>query len=971
MGQSIHDVLLALGAKNVRDATSKENALALDLELLEVRSVFGGALKGEAMVQVSSREAFAFQRPKELAQCGTLWLPGVETVEAVSQAIVDAHDTLRARLEDDQESLRKLGFTPRLVSPDPRARALVDVDDHEVQVAIDANGDLVLELIAGQRVPSEHGRVFAPEDVSEHEALERLAAHVSRVMGRGLLDEDDESDRSAPAIVVAPTADGFDVDVDGSDAGAPGSNAWAAEEVSRTASMPVHETQASRHLSDNQLAELHAALSEDSEGGDDPLADDEDDHESSELVDASDEAEPIIDGDDDDDDAQADVVARARDVVVHPVLDDDDDDDLKTISIHARKPSSLLRAADAGVATSRPLPPSELEPAPQAASFVDDYDEPTSAAIGGGRTLSEKRPSVAGAASTSLGREGDRGPGDGGASEASVLRVDDFPALPPDSQDSEPAQTTVSAPDSDGPALGKHATVALPVIARTSDEDVESVAAGFDDGEGERLAPQRAPPPGPRTMEEPPLNVPTKGTVSQPAEPPEDLLPSAAASEEGSASMDEANSEIEDALVARLGEASPIAPAAPLPHAPIADDELEDANTAQTRAIFLPGNLAALQPAQTQAAMKAVARGPGTLDIASSNGGIAVEDADVLEARAGALEEEARALRERAERLRHGKRAATTLSFDASMAGATSLPILASMEVHAISSVSDATAALEVAVPASMTTVATAGARVAAGLEAGPMLEPHEGVSLADVQAALDDVAAISGEATHVGRVSDGRVTDVRNRGVSGDGDVFESAGPRPVRKQEPTRVRQHDVFLSDRLPSSPPGEESLAVDMDDEADAFSPAVPAAPSLPRTKSISDKHVNPPSNLGGIGLVVEDARARDRLKKHLTPRFRRLVEAPDAMTAAGLPEVSDVEALVFVRPRPDDATREGIEQICDGPMPPRILIISSDARFDDMPEVSLRLPLGQRASEVAQQVLDGLKTLGVETLEADP
>jgi hypothetical protein len=105
-----------------------------------------------------------------------------------------------------------------------------------------------------------------------------------------------------------------------------------------------------------------------------------------------------------------------------------------------------------------------------------------------------------------------------------------------------------------------------------------------------------------------------------------------------------------------------------------------------------------------------------------------------------------------------------------------------------------------------------------------------------------------------------------------------------------------------------------------------------------------------------------------LKKHLSPRFKRLFEAPDASTVVTSPDGAQLEAIVFVRPKPDEATREGIELLCDRKRRPRILIISSDARFDDMPEVSLRLPLGQRASEVAQQVLDGLRTLGVTAIE---
>src|SRR2546423_2546549 len=149
MGRSIHDVLLALGAKSGRDAQH----LVLDLSLLDMRSVFGGDLAGEAVVQVSSPEAFAFQKPPELSACGTLWLPGVDTPDALAQAIVDAHDHVRSRLDDDQQTLKRLGYKPRLVAPEPRARAKTNVTGRALQIAIDQNGDMVVEVVDGNRIP--------------------------------------------------------------------------------------------------------------------------------------------------------------------------------------------------------------------------------------------------------------------------------------------------------------------------------------------------------------------------------------------------------------------------------------------------------------------------------------------------------------------------------------------------------------------------------------------------------------------------------------------------------------------------------------------------------------------------------------------------------------------------------------------------------------------------------------------------
>jgi hypothetical protein len=237
-----------------------------------------------------------------------------------------------------------------------------------------------------------------------------------------------------------------------------------------------------------------------------------------------------------------------------------------------------------------------------------------------------------------------------------------------------------------------------------------------------------------------------------------------------------------------------------------------------------------------------------------------------------------------------------------------------------------------------------------------------------------------------VGSQRTGRRTDWRDN--SGDGsDVFENAASDAAAKgaldpAQLTRVKQQDEIVDrpsslasheprDRAPSQPRHVLQLPPPLPPgEARDVAAAAAAHKTEPADEdSDASSATNTSSATGVIGLVVEDPRARDRLKKHLTSRFRRLVDAPDALSAAALPDLRGLEALVFVRPRPDDATRSGIERLGDGPAPPRILIISSDARFDEIPAVSLRLPLGQRASEVAQQVLAGLRTLGVEPLES--
>jgi hypothetical protein len=159
-----------------------------------------------------------------------------------------------------------------------------------------------------------------------------------------------------------------------------------------------------------------------------------------------------------------------------------------------------------------------------------------------------------------------------------------------------------------------------------------------------------------------------------------------------------------------------------------------------------------------------------------------------------------------------------------------------------------------------------------------------------------------------------------------GDGDVFGS------------------VSGADSLEANLKSESSAADDMSEEATRIRTGRPS---------------------GSIALVVEDARARERLRKHLVYRFSGLIEANDGRAAMQLKGIADVDAIVFVRPSQDDTNLASFTRLGGLPHRPRVLVISHDATFDALPAVDLRLPLGQRASEVAQQVLDGLERLGIQ------
>jgi hypothetical protein len=192
----------------------------------------------------------------------------------------------------------------------------------------------------------------------------------------------------------------------------------------------------------------------------------------------------------------------------------------------------------------------------------------------------------------------------------------------------------------------------------------------------------------------------------------------------------------------------------------------------------------------------------------------------------------------------------------------------------------------------------------------------EDGVSLADLQGALREMGVdVEGAGTQVKALA----VPNDDHAAGDDGDVFGTGGAGSA---------------------GDAGEDDLLVD------------------------EPTNIRPPRP-GTIALVVEDSRARDRLKKHLEPRFAALFEAVDAQGATELDDLDIVDAIVFVRPSRSETNEQGFARIDRMARRPRVLVLSGDVAFDERPGVDLRLPLGQKASEVARQVLEGLERLGVQ------
>lgn len=145
----------------------------------------------------------------------------------------------------------------------------------------------------------------------------------------------------------------------------------------------------------------------------------------------------------------------------------------------------------------------------------------------------------------------------------------------------------------------------------------------------------------------------------------------------------------------------------------------------------------------------------------------------------------------------------------------------------------------------------------------------------------------------------------------------------------------------------------------------FAPEPAGHGASPFTNDVPAGHVRPTR----VALVVDDDRARARLRKHLEDKLGDMEEAPTVAAAHATLDFSALGGLVVIRPKAEDATFAALADIAASAYPVPVLILSSDPRFDAAMGVGLRLELARRAGEVADQVVQGLHQLGVVASES--
>ncbi|MCP4499037.1 MAG: hypothetical protein GY822_03605 [Deltaproteobacteria bacterium] len=127
---------------------------------------------------------------------------------------------------------------------------------------------------------------------------------------------------------------------------------------------------------------------------------------------------------------------------------------------------------------------------------------------------------------------------------------------------------------------------------------------------------------------------------------------------------------------------------------------------------------------------------------------------------------------------------------------------------------------------------------------------------------------------------------------------------------------------------------------------------------------ADAFAETPSPIYSVALVVQDARARDRLAKKLKAEFEKLVPISDARDLVTHPELADFTAVVFVRPSKNKASKEALQALEQLPQRPKVLVVSPESAWQKHKVVDKRVELARRAPEVAASVVEGLRDLGV-------
>ncbi|MBL90224.1 MAG: hypothetical protein CMH56_00230 [Myxococcales bacterium] len=110
----------------------------------------------------------------------------------------------------------------------------------------------------------------------------------------------------------------------------------------------------------------------------------------------------------------------------------------------------------------------------------------------------------------------------------------------------------------------------------------------------------------------------------------------------------------------------------------------------------------------------------------------------------------------------------------------------------------------------------------------------------------------------------------------------------------------------------------------------------------------------------IALVLRHEKARRKLTQKLTDSIPNLQGVESARSLDEELEIGKVQTLVYVRPIPE--ILDEIIDIKENHPSLKVVVVTNDNRFVDVPQIDLMLPLVNQVSQVAQSILDGLHLL---------
>jgi len=995
MTRKLTSLFEALGAKG-GDAPGR---LTLPGETFGVESLFGGAL-GDAEVEVLSDEAFVFKNPPEMVGIGPLWVAGLDGAAQLKSAVKDAHARLKTRLTGDQQKLEALGMKPKLQAPEPVAAADLAIGGHVATVTLDASGALLVTEVSGRRVPQKSQQLgVAVADATADHVRGSIAELVQKMQRAGLLTGRGMFDAATvrgPYAADGESKEGLSSEMASKEeASLPSSTgATALASAGEEASTPKPEgrrvprpkrrsTEDSRSSTGAAARSSTGAAVRSSTGA--PL------RSSTGAPIQSATAAPI---------EPASVRSTTGAPITSQIQGDESLLPSPAVDVATTRPApprsvTLAKAtsnsegsSDSGKVSSNPFgkrsldtgvnvgfakdPSSELDPALQASGFEAGQETGIGDALLSVPENSEEELAHA-LEDFSSDEDSSEESGDDDEAPAERAAADDDAGHDPLS-DTSTAVHESTPPARTAEAPGGLAVTAVPDAQVTgerpgllSDDDDDDV--GFDDdGEHTAIAAPMIPPPEkPAAAATAPEEAPPAKTPSTKAAPTTSPTPTSSPTKAPpeSAPLRASDDKPTDKVKAVAKAAPPSTASRETPPEPTPDVEPEAQKSASLDAAWRAAETAAkgtMKPTTTSdvplnfdidastgehprtvsaeqtfnALQGVVGEGLSTgktgafiLDaeaFAYLRGEAASGEIETLEAEIAALEARLGEARSRLVALKAGQLRAAQEAETTAPKGRLAEKKKRLMEERGRSSSENSL------------DLPSLASEIEPMSNTGPVADDDDerqpsdpGVALADVARALADEAPRPDATQMV-------AANYSNLDAPDDGDVFDS-------RQEETGAVGVDISMNSLDGDALAGSD----DVDAEGET---------RVAELRSVSGAQQGP------IGIVVADARALDRLTRHLEEQFESI------SGLAGLPAVDEVStivgfrALVLVRPKADRETFARLEKLAAHRRRPQVLCLSTDAQFDGAKGIDLRVELAKKAGEVAQQVIDGLKKLGV-------